>query len=269
MTVFRILDGFYEPADRLIGFLFYYERERRFFAEILSDVDEWNAPFMFSTCVRRGIYSIGSDLAYKFVCQRIVPPDRQNLGSILRTHRLKEYDEYKLLLLSEGRCSQDDLYLERIREEELPDEITKRLMKKVLDVIPEDGGEVYIFFRDGHAGRCDLMPLIGDRREFGRILQERDVFERVRVSPGGNGIEWGSEHCISAEELYEHVTASGLTYDDLMKFVRLRVADTTESADMLGCSRQYIGQLVREGRLVPVKSGSNTNLYLKGRLETC
>ena len=68
---------------RLLGYLFYYERSRRFFAELLEGVDEWEAPFIFSSFVKKNIRSIDSEWSMKFVQQRIIPADRQNLGDTL------------------------------------------------------------------------------------------------------------------------------------------------------------------------------------------
>ncbi len=54
---------------------------------------------------------------------RIIPTDQQNLGQVLKENGLKEYDEYSLLMLSMGRCAQDDYYLAPIEDGELPKEI--------------------------------------------------------------------------------------------------------------------------------------------------
>ena len=127
MVVFEIRNK--SEKDKLLGYLFYYERSKRFFSEILKEMDEWTAPFIFLGLIKRGIYSIDSIWSGTFVRQRIIPPDRQNLGSILRDNGLKEYDEFKLLQLSEGRCAQDELYLVRIHEEDINAEIRNRLPK--------------------------------------------------------------------------------------------------------------------------------------------
>ena len=79
---------------RLLGYLFYYDRSKRFYTELLSDLDEWSAPFIFAGHVKRCEYSIDSVWSKKFVNQRIIPLDRQNLGSILKENGLKTYDEY-------------------------------------------------------------------------------------------------------------------------------------------------------------------------------
>jgi hypothetical protein len=50
-----------------------------------------------------------------------------NLVQVQKENGLKEYDEYRLLMLSMGRCAQDDYYLVPMEEGELPEEIQKPL----------------------------------------------------------------------------------------------------------------------------------------------
>lgn len=45
----------------------------------------------------------------------MIPPDRQNIESILRAHGLKVYRVIDMLEMCMGRCTFDDLYLERIK----------------------------------------------------------------------------------------------------------------------------------------------------------
>lgn len=45
-----------------------------------------------------------------------MPPERQNIGQILRANGLKEYDEFPLLLKNDGRCCQDECYIVKVEE---------------------------------------------------------------------------------------------------------------------------------------------------------
>ena len=266
MVIYEIRD---EATDekRLLGYLFYYEKSRRFFAELLSELDEWTAPFMFIGFVKKGMYSIDSEWSMKFVRQRIIPGDRQNLGEILRVNKLREYDEYKLLQLSEGRCAQDDLCLVKCTETELVPEIRGRLEEKVRDVLPIEDRTVMVFFRNGKSVVINIDKICAEDRRFANIIRNPDLFQNVKVSPGGNGIEWGEERFIAAETLYHLGKKAPIEYEHLLNFVRERVVDTTETARLLNCSRQYIGQLTAKGKLRPIKSGSNNSLFLKSDIE--
>lgn len=265
MVVFEIRDKYLNK--RLLGYLFYYGRSKRFFAELLSDTDEWTCPFIFSDYVKKGIYSINSVRSAKFVEQRIIPPDRQNLGVILKENGLKEYDEFKLLLLSEGRCAQDELYLVRISERDIIPEIVNRFAGKVLDVMALENMRVLVFFVDKTSALADVGRICRDDRLFGNVLNSAEIFRNVRVSPGGNGIEWGEERFISAETLSSSGKRTAISYEDLIGFIKGRLADTAEATDLLNCSRQYIKQLADKERLTPLREGANSNLYFKSEIE--
>ncbi len=265
MTIFEIRNK--ADKGRLLGYLFYYERSRRFFAELLKETDEWSAPFMFSGLVKRGVYSIDSVWSRKFVEQRIVPFDRQNLGEILRDNDLKQYDEYRLLQLSEGRCAQDELYLKRINMGEVVPEISERLNGKVLDVMALSGFKALVFFKDGAGRIADVGALCKEDSRFGYVLRDEAVFKSVRVSPGGNGIEWGEERFIPSVRLKKSGKAAAVCYDDVVGFVRKRLCDSAEISAELGCTRQYVKQLTDKKRLIPVREGANSNIYMKNVIE--
>lgn len=266
MVIFEIRDGA-TKEKRLLGYLFYYERSRRFFAELLRDLDEWTVPFIFSGFVKRGIYSIDSEWSMKFVRQRIIPSDRQNLGAVLKANKLREYVEYKLLLLSEGRCAQDELFLVKCKESDLVSEIQNRLKEKVRDVLPMEDRRVMVFFMDDTSRVVNIGKICAGDRRFANIMKDPELFQNVKVSPGGNGVEWGEERFVSAEALCDSGENTLISYNELLTFVRKRVVDTTETAGLLNCSRQYIGQLSSKGKIKPLKCGSNNNLFLRCDIE--
>ena len=265
MVIFEIRDE--ADENRLTGYLFYYERSRRFYAELLRAMDEWTAPFIFAGFVKRGIYSIDHEWSMKFVRQRIIPVDRQNLGAILKANKLREYDEYKLLQISEGRCAQDELFLVKCKESDMIPEIQDRLKEKVRDVLPMEDLKIMVFFMNGTSRIINIGKLLDGDRRFARITADHNLFQSVSVSPGGNGIEWGRERFILAETLYHAGKNAHINLDDLLTFVRKRVVDTTEAAGLLNCSRQYIGQLSSKGRISPFKCGSNNSLFLRSDIE--
>lgn len=43
--------------------------------------------------------------------ERVIPPERQNIGQILRENNMAFYDEFPLLVSNQGRSCQDECYL--------------------------------------------------------------------------------------------------------------------------------------------------------------
>lgn len=92
----------HDPSNTDIAYLFYYEKEKRFYIELPDDADLWNTPLILSSLLKRGERTVNSYWSKIWVQQRIIPSDRQNLGQILKENGLDSYDEFKLLVLSEG-----------------------------------------------------------------------------------------------------------------------------------------------------------------------
>ena len=151
MKIFAIRD---ESATQQIdlAYLLYYEVEKRFYIELPENADPWETPLLLSSFIKKGETSINSYWSKIWVQQRIVPTDRQNLGQVLRDNNLKEYDEFDLLMLSMGRCAQDDYYLVPIEEAQLPEKIRRRFDRLIEDVIPLNDFALLVFFRDGPMG---------------------------------------------------------------------------------------------------------------------
>lgn len=51
----------------------------------------------------------------RFVQSRIIPSSRQNIEEILRVNEMDFYDEHEFLLKNEGRCCQDEFYIEQMQ----------------------------------------------------------------------------------------------------------------------------------------------------------
>lgn len=56
------------------------------------------------------------------------------------------------------------------------------------------------------------------------------------------------------------------TTKDLKTYIAKEVLTTTEAVTLLGYSRQYINQLVKENKIIPIKQSGNTTLFLKSDL---
>lgn len=270
MKLFEIRDASQicpDGTDRLLGYLFYYERSHRFYVELMEELDEWEAPPMFLGHVKKKTYSIDSVWSMKWVRQRIIPVDRQNLGSILRDNHLKAYDEYRLLMLSEGRCAQDEEYIRPAATDMLPAEIRKRLDKKVSDLVVLSGTRILVCFRDGSARIVDITSLAGDGHLFDAVLSAPERFATVKVSPGDNGIEWDEERSIPAEKLYRAGKRSEIRREDLLRYAGNRLVDTAALTKLLHVTRQYISLLVKEKRLCPLPSDTTLPIFAKAEIE--
>ena len=99
MKIYEILD---RENELSIGTLIYYKKSRTCIIELQDYLDEWKTPLLMTSFVKRGIFTIPRDISLMWVRERIIPSGRQNIGMILNTHKLKEYDEMTFLAKSGG-----------------------------------------------------------------------------------------------------------------------------------------------------------------------
>lgn len=251
------------------AFLIYYEISDKYYIEVIDNVSEWEVPFFLSSFVKKGIYTINSRFSYDWVKQRIVPTDRQNIGQILRDNNLKRYNEYELLMLGNGRCAQDDYCIEEISECDLPKCILNRLRKRIDDIVPlSDTFSLLVFFNDKKVKKCDMNSIIANNPVLKNYLSKYpDRFKNIKVDVGGYSVSWSDNMIISDTELYKSGKTVSLSKEDFIDFVSERVINTAEAADILNCSRQNIDDLIKRGKLNPVKVTVKEKLFLKSDVQ--
>ena len=97
--------------------------------------------------------------------------------------------------------------------------------------------------------------------------QAGDIFRSVKVEVGGYGICWGENLCISREKLYTVGKKIPLTWSEIQSFVSNSTLDSAQAAAELECSKQNIDDLVKRGKLHPVKEGQRYRLFMKSEVE--
>ena len=261
MKIFEIID----EENRLnVGTLLYYEKEKAFIIELSEGLDEWTAPLLFTKRVKEGQLTIPRDLSYTWVKERVIPSGRQNIGSILTTHRLKEYDEMKLLELAEGRCSQDYLYIKKIDTQ--PEYVLKRQKKNLVDVTVLENSSILCFFADDSVRKVPLES-VKEIEKIDNVIKNRPLLESCTLGVDGYYITFNNSIDIPAWLLHKKGKSVPLEYEDFLSFAKNSIVDTTTSCNMLECSRQNLSYLVNQGQLAPLKENVKGNLYLKKDIE--
>lgn len=97
--------------------LSYDEDKDLYHISIPLSVNPDDLPAIPGILARKGIREIDDKWARRFVRERVVPPDRQNIGMILRELGMGYYSEFPLLVYTSGRCAMDEFFLEEILEQ--------------------------------------------------------------------------------------------------------------------------------------------------------
>ncbi len=250
-----------------IGYLICYEKANEYIIELQEFLDEWNAPLLFQKYVRENRYTIPKEAAKLWVRERVIPSGRQNIGSILKNAKLKEYNELVLLDLSAGKCSQDACFLEEITFADMPENIRDRSSINISECFCADNKSVVCLFKDGLARKVSLEKMVSDYDKIVHLLRNEALFRAVKVGVGGYGISFDDNIEISLEMLRNPKYDVAFVAEDFRYFVKNNIVDTSEACKRMQCSRQNMHYLVNAGKVRPIKDDAKENLYTLGSIE--
>lgn len=101
-------------GDKDIAFLYYDEASREYEIEVPESTQSTEAPLIIADFIKKNQRKLDKKWSLRWVQQRVTPPERQNIGQILKANHMREYDEFKLLVKNEGRSCQDECYIVKI-----------------------------------------------------------------------------------------------------------------------------------------------------------
>ena len=109
MRKFAIKNEVYQ--DKTVAWLYYKEEKKEYRIQIPEDTRCEEAPLIIAEFIHRNQRTISPDWSLRWVKERVIPPERQNIGSILKENHMEFYDEFPLLISNQGRSCQDECYL--------------------------------------------------------------------------------------------------------------------------------------------------------------
>ena len=89
------------------------------------------------------------------------------------------------------------------------------------------------------------------------------MFESAGIEAGGYGLTWGSNINVSSEWLISHGKTLSLSKEDLKLIIDNGTVNSADAAEMIGCSRQNIDDLIKRDKLKPVKVSGKNKLFLR------
>lgn len=90
------------------------DEEDIYHISIPEDINPMWLPAIPMLWWKKGVYEINDKFARRFVKERVIPPERQNIGEVLKKIGVKRYSEMAIIEYCTGRCCMDDFCVERI-----------------------------------------------------------------------------------------------------------------------------------------------------------
>lgn len=249
-----------------IGILNYYEKSGLYLIEIAPDLKQEEAPVFFDRWLREGKRTVSPEWSRRFVESRIVPRDRQNLRSILHNAGLSEYDPFRLLMFSGGRCAQDDCTVREIREQPLW--VLQRMGQWMTAASALKDFRLFLLFRDGTCRIVDMKNVLTGRKMMEILLSRAEDFRKVKIACGGRVLVWGEGQQCMYEELYQSGVQLPLSGDDMRQILLSQLQDVHDLAARRGVSKQYVSRTLQQHGVRELRRCGNSSLYLASDAES-
>lgn len=236
-------------------------KDHRAYAEIKEDA-RICGPGVFRMEARKGHFTINNTWTLRYITDRIVPPERQNISDILKEMGKKAYDPFEMLVWCGGKSCMDDTYIEQIREAALPAWYQERILHRIMYTFVLTKFRLLLVFRNGRCGLFDLAKKKPDDRHFAPFRTDLSRFRQVILQPDGMSVRWNDYTEIMYDELYESCIVLPLSGEDITAVFADGLLTSQEFAESLGISRQYL-QKENAKRHFAVKETEKSTLYVK------
>lgn len=248
---------------KTIGFLLYFEDTKDFYIELKDNLLIKDVPIFFDYYIENKIKFIDSYHSLMFVRERIIPSNRQNINSILKSIKSSLYDEYEMLVAYKGKSCQDDVFVRPISYSKIDSNIKKRLQNRILDVVPQDNRSLILFLFNGDSIIIDLNILLKNNKCFDVIFKNDEIFYSVDVSSFGFGVNFGSNLFIPYDILCKNGKKIEIKMDSFIEFSKRSFLETSDVCDSLNCSRQNVSDLIKRNKLKVTRKSKNNAFFIK------
>ena len=228
--------------EKIYGYLFINNNLDDCYIELIKDLDEY--PAFFNMFALNNEYMINSDWTYKWIKERIIPYERQNINNILKDNRIPFYNELLMLISSKAHSSMDDNYIVKTTYDKIDEKTKNRMNKHILSFIySKNNNGLIVFFKNGET-------------KFFKIDKTDDV---PFLSPFNNEIIFNVKKRYSYLNLYDNGIDIPLSYNDLKDYINKNVLSSSQVTSEFGFSRQYLNKLKKNNDIESL----DNNLYLR------
>lgn len=268
MRVFAVYDAENACASdgkKALAYLFYYEKSKKFIIELPSDADERFLPFPLGSFAKRKELTVPESWSEMWVNNRIDSSLEYLNSKECNITVAKRTDDFKKMLAVNGHSMRDSFYIEEVEKENVDEEIYIRIGTHIDSFTLLDGYKILVQFAGGKIGICDFEQFNKGDNSYRSVFDENpELYERASLSLGGYEIVWNHSMKITSAALYEKCTMLPIDVSEFREIILKSTVNTQEAALLLDCSRQNIDDLVKRGKITPIKASEKNMIFDKG-----
>jgi len=227
------------------GYLYISNDYNNCYIDIVDGLNEY--PVFFHMFAQKGIYTLNEYWTKRWINERIIPYERQNINDILKNSNMKYYNDLLMIIKSKAKSSMDDNYLEEIKNVEKEIYIKKRKELLISDFIQIDDNNLIVFFNNGESKLFNYNEKINDIPFLYKFHNEIIFNQRIRFN---------------YLELYYKGKSIPFSYNNLINYLNNNLLNAREVMDELSISKQSVYNLNKKEDIVVIKN----NNYLKNNV---
>lgn len=240
MKIYAVKD-----INYIFAYLFINDRKDNCYLELIEDLPYY--PLFLDLFIKKNKKIINNYYTMKWINERVIPYERQNIIDILKDNNLKYYNEISMFIMAGGRSSMDNTYLAEIKYQDIDDKIKNRRNKLIKDFINLKENLI-VFFEDGKTKLCKHQ--IKNNKPFLNELANEIIFDNVTR--------------YDYLELYENGIDFPLTYYELIEYINQNIYSTNDIKEEFDFTRQYVYKLKEKNKILSL----NNNLFIKNDILT-
>ncbi len=229
--------------DTIYGYLFSDDNYEEYYIDLVDGLDSY--PVFFDLFIKKRKTTINSYWSKKWVMERVIPYERQNINDILKESKIKYYNELLLFVKCGGKSSMDDNYLKEINDKDIAKERNDRVIK---DFIRISNNKLIVFFKNETVVLDYLEP----------------INEIPFLSKLSNEIIFNSKYRFDYEMIKKNGKRIDFRYEDLVNYINENIYSAKEVEDELGISKQSVYNLRSNESVIKL----NNNMFLKNNIKT-
>ena len=229
------------------GYLFIDLENDDCYIELNEGLDDY--PVFFDIFIRKNKYIIESYWTRKWIEERVIPADRQNINDILRDNGFPYYNELLMIIASKAHSSMDDNFLEEIKYKNIDNIVIERRKHLIKDFIYlKEKNKSIVFFENDES----------------RIINLKTKNNKPFINSFGSELISTSTEFYSYDEIYRNGEDIPISYNDLLNYINDNILSTNKIKTEFDYSRQYVNKLKKEKKIYEL----NDNLYSYNNLKT-
>lgn len=229
--------------NNIYGYFYCNDVYEDCYIDLIEGLEEY--PIFFNMFIENKKYTINEYWTLKWIKERVIPYERQNIVEILKSMNEITYNEIKIFIKQKGKSSMDDNYLKLINKSN--EFIDKRKELLIKDFIRINNNQLIVFFNNGKT----------------KVFKYENNNDIPFLYLFGNEIIFNVKIRYDYLEIYNKGVDIDFSYNNLIEYINENIYTAKKVEETLNISKQSVYNLKNKEDIISL----NNNLFIKNNIK--